>query len=539
MVTDAEIESSTGEMDGPTRLSPTSGVGAGLLVALIAFAWSWHPSLWSDEAATIGAATRSLPDLVATLGSIDVVHGFYYLIMHGWIDLFGASATSIRLPSTIAVGVAGACLFWLAERFRGPELAWYAVGVFALLPRITWAGVEARAYGFTAAFAAAATLLLVLGLDSDRRGAATWCWIGYILLVIGGILSNLYVGLLLPAHFAAVLWDRTVTRRQRVTWLVAAGAVVMLAAPFMLAAYQQAGQLSDRSIGLRDVIQNAAVNQLFLGDTPTNTTGAGRTGFAVGDIGTWWLPASLILAAGCWLLVILAVVTHRDELRGRIDRPGRPVLVWMLPWVIIPPVVIGAYSVLVTPMFSPRYVTFTAPAAAILIAVGLTCLVKRWLRATACVLLVLLVIPIYVSQRQLGGKNGTDWRSVAEYIGANATAGDGVYFAPRYDVERTTVGQTTRGISVAYPDAFAGLVDLTLIRSAAQAHNMVGESRYLAQSTAELAAVDTVWVIRRLDYPPDDAAADELLLASAGFERTGAWVGPLDTVIRFDRTNGP
>ncbi|MGH3583366.1 MAG: glycosyltransferase family 39 protein, partial [Mycobacterium sp.] len=51
----------------------------GVLVAVFAVAVSAagaaRPSLWFDEAATISAGTRTLPQLWGLLGNIDAVHG--------------------------------------------------------------------------------------------------------------------------------------------------------------------------------------------------------------------------------------------------------------------------------------------------------------------------------------------------------------------------------------------------------------------------------------------------------------------------------
>jgi mannosyltransferase len=152
--------------------------------------------------------------------------------------------------------------------------------------------------------------------------------------------------------------------------------------------------------------------------------------------------------------------------------------------------------------------------------------------------LIVAALPIYVSQREIYGKNSSDWVSVAAYLRSHARAGDAVYFAPRYDVPGATVGQTTRGILTAYPDDFAGLADVTLQQSAAAAGNLTGVSRRLAASDSQLASSAVVWVIRRVDYPQAEAAADAAVLAGAGLEPAPqGWVGPLDQVLQYRRTS--
>src|SRR5690242_10159314 len=58
------------------RLDP---VLAAVLAVAVSAAGAARPSLWFDEAATISAATRSLPELWRLLHNIDAVHGLYYL----------------------------------------------------------------------------------------------------------------------------------------------------------------------------------------------------------------------------------------------------------------------------------------------------------------------------------------------------------------------------------------------------------------------------------------------------------------------------
>ena len=274
------------------------------------------------------------------------------------------------------------------------------------------------------------------------------------------------------------------------------------------------------------------INQWFLGDTPTTTDGSDRTRIEAGDPGSWWQPAAVLLAAGCLVLAAYAVVRHWP---GQAPDGGRPVLAWAVPWVVLPTAVIAAYSIAVKPVYSPRYLTFAAPAVALLVAAGLTALPRRALRYGVAALLVLAALPVYVSQRELHGKNSSDWETAAAFVGERARTGDGVYFAPRYQVDRPTVGQTARGVRIAYPDDFTGLVDVTELRTPVQADDLIGESRYLRQSGPQLATVNTLWVIRRVEHPRADSAADDAFLVSQGFRQTEVWRGPLDVVLRFER----
>ncbi|MDT5202478.1 MAG: mannosyltransferase, partial [Mycobacterium sp.] len=61
----------------------------GVLAAVVSLVGAGRPSFWYDEAATISASySRSLPQLWQMLSNVDVVEGLYYLLMHGWFDVF-------------------------------------------------------------------------------------------------------------------------------------------------------------------------------------------------------------------------------------------------------------------------------------------------------------------------------------------------------------------------------------------------------------------------------------------------------------------
>ncbi|MFJ9342201.1 hypothetical protein ACIRP0_23305 [Streptomyces sp. NPDC101733] len=73
-----------------------------------------------DEAATWQVASRSVADISALLGNVDVVHGLHYPLMHGLFEVFGASTTSLRMPSVLAVAGASASAALIGNRLGGP-----------------------------------------------------------------------------------------------------------------------------------------------------------------------------------------------------------------------------------------------------------------------------------------------------------------------------------------------------------------------------------------------------------------------------------
>ena len=76
-------------------------VAVAMFTTALCAAGSARPSLWFDEAATISAGTRSIPDLWRMVHNIDAVHGLYYLLMHGWYVVFPATEFTSRLSLSL------------------------------------------------------------------------------------------------------------------------------------------------------------------------------------------------------------------------------------------------------------------------------------------------------------------------------------------------------------------------------------------------------------------------------------------------------
>ena len=509
----------------PWTLGRLSDVHLALLCAALAWvlsaAGSWNASLWTDEAATISAARRSLPELWAMVQNIDAVHGLYYLFMHFWVGLTGESAFLLRVPSALAIAAAAAGVFLMARTLGGRVLGLSSAAVFAVLPRITWAGMEARPYAFTAAAAVWLTIVLMVAL---RRRTTRW-WLAYAGLAAIAIGINLYLVFILASHALTVMALHHAPWRTRIEWAFAAVLGVLISAPVVYLSAMQRGQLNDDELGWSRWLRNVVVNQWFLGDTPTG--GYPQTGAA----GLWKISA-VLLAGVCGLVMIYALVVI---LRTRSGGSKRNYLAWIVPQIALPTLVIGLYSVYVHPMYSPRYLTMSAPAVAVLIGAGMIWLRPAWLRGGAGIAIILLALPVYVSQREVNAKSGADWSAVAGYIQEHKASDDAVYFSPRYPPGGGQVLLTLRRIAVAYPDAFAGLRDLTIDTPGAQDGTLDGTSRLLAASTAGLEGVDRIWVIRRLDYPVEAARLDDSLLKAAGYQSRAAWAGPVNSIVEFSR----
>ncbi|GEK21317.1 glycosyltransferase family 39 protein [Cellulomonas xylanilytica] len=499
---------------------------AGVVAAVVVALGSWTPSLWTDEAATISASTRSLPELWRMVQTIDAVHGTYYLLMHGWIAVAGQSELALRAPSAVAIGLATAGVYLIAVRLGWAASAPVAAAAFVLLPRVAWMGVEARPFAFATACGVWATLALLVAV---RDGRARW-WVLYAALVASSVLLNLYLVLLVVAHGVSLLLlhrgDRPVLRR----WFVSGAVGIAVTAPMVLTALGQSGQIGQAPRSAAELARNVVVNQWFLGETPTVYT-RGQQAPTPAGIEVWQV-ASVALALAVVALVVGAVVAAAR--RRPLDAPTRDLLGWALPWVVAPTVVLVAYA-LVSATYSPRYLAFASPGVALLVAFGLAALRRDAVRVVVAALLVSFALPVLVSQRTENAKSGSDWQQAAERVATQVQAGDGVYFSPRYPPTGPEVRLTTRNLSVAYPQAFDGTVDMTLVVSPVDAGDLLGRSVLIGDAEEALAGVDTLVVVRRHDYPADAAARDDDAIEAAGLVKGETWNGALDQVITFGR----
>jgi mannosyltransferase len=434
---------------------------AGFLLSTALCLWgSWVPSLWGDEATSVLSASRPLSSLFWMLGRVDAVHGTYYVFMHFWVGAFGASPLSMRVPSAIAAGLTVAGIIVLATRLTSLRTGVFAGLICIVLPRITYMGEEARSYAMSAACAVWVTVILV-GLLRDRP-VRKRAWLLYSI----GVALCAYVflfSLLMIVVWAAVVFAMR-EKELSTRWLKWTGLGLLLALPVIGLGFFQRSQIA------------------FLTDRTAAT-------FLSVFVGQWF--GSPLAAVVCWVLVAVslaaAIVSWRRRRRSK-PKPKPDIVLIGVAWVILPALILLTVN-LVDPIYSSRYLTFATPGAALLIG----SLLGRIRPIGFAALLVLVVAgvaaPSYLSQRTPYAKNGSDWAELAAVIGTHARPGDGMLFDEGINPsKRPRLGMRT------YPDAYAGLVDISL-RTVWWKTDYWSDRTYpAAQIPQRVGGLSTIWV---------------------------------------------
>lgn len=471
-----------------------------LLAAVVSSVAASRPSLWFDESATISAsASRSVPELWRLLSHIDAVHGLYYLLMHGWFAVFPPTEFWSRVPSCLALGAAAAGVVVFVKQFSSRTIAVCAGIVFAILPRVTWAGVEARSYAFTALAAIWLTVLLVNSIRRNRW----WLWLLYAVALLLSIQLNVYLVLLVPSY--AVIVPVIGGRKPVVIrWAAASATVVAIMAPFMVFAHGQRFQVAWISrLGWHSVI-DVLQHQFFDNSVP----------FA-------------ILTA----VILLAALAFRLTGRWESDDATRRLLTACAAWIVVPPTVSLIYSALNEPFYYPRYMFFTAPAMAAVIAVCIVAVARRprWI-AMVLVLLAVAGFPNYLlSQRQRYAKEGWDYSDVADVITAHAAPGDCLLV----DNTVSWLPGPIRALLAARPAAFRPLVDIGRGQRASERATLWDGHVAVWLVVGRLYQCTTLWTISTHDTSLPDHQSGASLPPGKVLAKAPAYVTPKQVGFRI------
>jgi uncharacterized membrane protein len=470
-----------------------------LLAAATRFYDLTAAAIWGDEGSSLLLSRYGLSDLWVHAAH-DVHPPLYFMLLRGWIALFGDGIFAIRSfsawPGIVCVGLG----VWLVAQISSRRAAILAGFLLALLPTAVRYSQEVRMYALLGVWLLGATIALVYWVRQPQRQRYL---VYYTLLMSAAFYTHYFTALCVLAHWSYLLLLRLqATPPSRAinqpAWWLANFAIVMLFAPWLP--------------GLVDLLQH--IDQLK----------------ASGDVG--WEPSVdfLSLPSMVWQLL-----TQDDgETRSPLLFAGLPLLVlgvvatlawrdrspWRWHWMLViytalPLLLVFAVS-FVSPVFIERYLTAYALGLPLIFAIAVDRLLAR-ARVLALAILLLFggaevvglnnnatvdvndqisVLVDYVNQRYVAGDRivTSDLLWYLSYVYYNRTDAQPLLYTPP-----TPTGVSTR------PNAygFGTLIDQQADRI------------YLDRLSALPMGSGRVWLIGTADQP------DEFAPLPAHWRKTG------------------
>ncbi|HEX7834195.1 MAG TPA: glycosyltransferase family 39 protein [Pseudolysinimonas sp.] len=397
------------------------------------------PSFWGDEAASVISAERPISSLLHELVHVDAVHGLYYLLLHFWIDVAGASEAAVRFPSAMAAGFAIAGTVALGRELFGTRVAIVAGLVAMVIPELTRMAIEGRSYAIGMAAAVWLTWLLVRLI---RRGETRTPWWAVYAIGTGlSVVLFMYLGFIVLVHLVVLVVERP-PRRVVQAWLESLLVATAVALPLVVLAMTQQAQIAFLAHRHYATFTNVVVRQWFR---------------------TWYV------AAIEWGLILAGVAT---TVRRRWDPSARRAAIIVGTWLLVPTALLLAGNAWFHPMYNMRYVAFCVPAVALAIGIGIDGLAALArlgrlgvvIRGALVLALVLACVPSFVAQRTPYAKDGgSDLRQIAQAVSAHASAGDAIVF------DQSVKPRLRPRLAMdLYPADFAAVDDIALLAPAAE-----------------------------------------------------------------------
>lgn len=356
-------------------------------------------AIWGDEGSSLLLSEYALADLWFHAAH-DVHPPLYFLLLRGWIEVFGDSIGSIRSLSAIpGVAVVGLGI-WLTRQLSTRRAAVLAGILLVLMPTAVRYSQEVRMYSLLGVWLLGATLALVYWVRQPER--ARYLAV-YVLLMSAGFYTHYFTALCVLVHWAYLglqaPGQRLITRP---AWWVANVAIVLLYLPWLPNLLDLVQHVEQLKVG-GDIGWEEPVNLLSLPSMVWQ--------FLLQDDGLGLWPPLF------WLLpLLLAVVVVSTAWRNNAAR--LPALFCLLPLLLV-------YGVsFISPVFIERYLTVYALGLPIVLALAIDRLPSRlsWLGVA--------LFALFVGVELLGLKNNFEvdehdqFNVPVEFVNRNYQEGD-------------------------------------------------------------------------------------------------------------------
>jgi mannosyltransferase len=233
------LSSQTSEVAQVPRKISFEVIALGFIVILCALLRFYHlgaASLWSDE-----IFSRYYVDVfglhyVLTNGlSTETNPPTYYLLLHGWMSLFGDGEVALRSLSAAASILCVPATYLLGRELGGKSRGLAGALLFALCPASLYFAQETRVY---ALFMLASTVVLWAAAVYQRDSRSLKATAFYLLSATLCLYLHA-TGLLLVVACGGAVWlyllsNGVSTRQARFHWMVLNGFVLLLGLPYFL-----------------------------------------------------------------------------------------------------------------------------------------------------------------------------------------------------------------------------------------------------------------------------------------------------------------
>jgi mannosyltransferase len=207
--------------------------------AVLRFATLSTQSFWLDEAIAINSARLDIGGMIDSLARTEGNPPLYFLLLDGWMRLFGTSEAAVRSLSAV-IGTATILLAYeIGRRLATVRIGLVLAAVAAFNPLLVWFSQEARPYGLLVLLSGASFLCFAEALRARPAGRWLAAW-----AVASGLAmaTHYFAGLLILPEAAWLLYR---VRPLRPVLLAVGGFALVPLALVPLVARQ--GQVQDYS----------------------------------------------------------------------------------------------------------------------------------------------------------------------------------------------------------------------------------------------------------------------------------------------------
>lgn len=264
---------------------------------------TWY---WIDESLSIGLARHGVLEIPALLLR-DGSPPLWYLLLHGWMALFGTSVVATHALSLVFALATVPVAWLLARRLFGDRAAWLTGALAAVNPFVTYFAHETRMYSLVVLLGLVVAAAFVEAFVDGRR-RATWWFAAALLTLLYTHNWGIYTAVacvvaLVPVVVAST--DRLALLRRAAVAFGVVAALYLPWVPVLLSQIQNTGAPWSYTPSLRDVLRELAA--LFRDERVLSVIALGA-GVGLSTLRRSWRSRDSLAALVLGLLVAVPVV---------------------------------------------------------------------------------------------------------------------------------------------------------------------------------------------------------------------------------------